>query len=552
MKRKIALLVSTVVMVIAGVQLSNARVSCTIIGAAISRGYYGLRNVQSQINNLNWISNLQVGSLGRFSIGNNGTVTRPHFVQTERKAAARPRTGSARQETMSEVGRRDLKNFMRLTPEDVASDYNDLYSGRLSSYPYSGADIASRAAMLGIDSIEEKALLIFASSATPSQFRYALDNIMQEHRNAVPAAVRCMVQSLFYQSIVEESIEKADAAMEELDLLRIVNEYAPEFSALARIPYATTADEVLIADLYCDAVCASSGRELLYDDGMLQLLCNAAAVKMCLKRSEQLLKLAGEDPMKRYVDEDPEITWCMAFAAMNLGETEMGDKYLRQTQETDSAYFAEKWVMFCNGVENEFLANPSADIEVINFLLKEYTDPHAKAADLAEKLYETIPDAKNDFAWREDAKLYKDTIATIHAVAQQALAIPYDEYDSRIGYLEWLRLSTIDYDGNEAYGVEAYKNLYSKMIELGENDEFARLIAVASIFSSVYLQAHGLDNPKAGVKFLKKYEKFMTDSSVSKKSRADYWNYLAQLYQALGKTKDARKAQARADAITGE
>lgn len=143
----------------------------------------------------------------------------------------------------------------------------------------------------------------------------------------------------------------------------------------------------------------------------------------------------------------------------------------------------------------------------------------------------------------EEDLQYIDAIAQIGQKYRQKFDLTFKSEGTLLYQSALMRLIYDDFYPAACEDIEAICKVNDALGEYRYFDPVNILIIQA------YLKGHGLDNPKAVVKYLEENSKILETEHAFPESEWAYYDYLYEAYKRLGKTKKAEKALTQRDTI---
>ncbi|MDE6100128.1 MAG: hypothetical protein K2L46_03535 [Paramuribaculum sp.] len=355
----------------------------------------------------------------------------------------------------------------------------------------------------------------------------------------MPEISRVVAISAYYKMIDAKlkGTDCASARMQQGDtLLMVTSEFNPSLNPLVVLScfydpskevmrYKEAADSVIATyDQWSDAF-----KDIFASDFLITLIDNG--------EHAAALDYFGREPLKTFPDTRADFTLDMAGCAYAAQNDTLFFAYLDQASVLDSVATEDYLGQLYKASWDQYLADP-LQIELADWLILLSPVPANNALLLSLGVLERIQDC-NETSWEwADIDAYTpeqsaDREAILH-ILDKGLAV--DDGRSQADVVEWCRY------------FKAYL-LLSDPSTLAEGNAILEALAMSNnpelrcnaIIQLAYIAAHGLDNPKDGLKILKKNIKLLEDPAVDSGIRSTWYDYMAALATRLGKTKDAEK-----------
>lgn len=245
----------------------------------------------------------------------------------------------------------------------------------------------------------------------------------------------------------------------------------------------------------------------------------------------------GRMPLKEFPEKNVDFAIDLADCAIAERDATLFSAYLQQAVALDSVAAEEYWAELYKGNWEKYLADPS-QLELADWLIETSPEPANTALLLSLDLLEQTSNP-DEISWEwNDITNYttKETTcrAAILHIIDKGLAV--DDSLSRPDAVEWCRYVKAGMVLPDPVTLDEGKAMLNVLAE-SDNIE----LRCKAIISRSFIAAHGLDNPKEGLKILKKNIKLLDNPAVNNEIRELWYDYMAALATRLGKTKDADK-----------
>lgn len=245
----------------------------------------------------------------------------------------------------------------------------------------------------------------------------------------------------------------------------------------------------------------------------------------------------GRAPLKEFPEKNVDFAIDLADCAIAERDATLFSEYLQQAVALDSVAAEEYWAELYKGNWEKYLADPS-QLELADWLIETSPEPANNALLLSLDLLEQTSNL-DEISWEwNDITNYttKETTcrAAILHIIDRGLAV--DNGLSRPDAAEWCRYVKAEMLLPDSTTLDEGKTMLEALVE-SDNIE----LRCKAIIALAYIAPHGLDNPKEGLKILKKNIKLLDNPAVNNEIRELWYDYMAALATRLGKTKDADK-----------
>lgn len=371
----------------------------------------------------------------------------------------------------------------------------------------------------------------------------ALNPYMPEFSRAVAIAAYCKMLDAKRQGADSDA-----ARMQNGDTLLIVtDQFNPSLNPLVVLScfydpskevmrYKEAADSVIATyDQWSDAF-----KDVFARDFLITLMDNG--------EQTAALDYFGREPLKTLPDTQADFALVMAGCAYATQNDTLFFAYLDQASALDSVATEDYWAQLCKANWDQYLADPS-QIDLADWLIVLSPQPANNALLLALDVLERIQCwSETSWEWADISAYTPEQSAGREAILHildKGLAV--DEGRSQADVVQLCRYVKAELLLPVPETLAEGKALLDSMA-VSENLE----LRCEAIIGQAYIAAHGLDNPKAGMKILKNNIKLLDDPAVSSGIRSVWYDYMAALANRLGKTKDADKYLKLKQAIKNE
>lgn len=242
-------------------------------------------------------------------------------------------------------------------------------------------------------------------------------------------------------------------------------------------------------------------------------------------------------PLKEFPDSNVDFALDLAnCAAAQLDDT-LFSAYVRQAAALDSVAAEEYWAELYDRTLETYVADPS-QLGLADWLIETAPEPANNALLLSLLLLERLNDTDGiSWEWDDIADYTPEQVtylAAIQHILDKGLAV--DDGRSHPDMVGWCRYMKAEILLHDPSTFDDGKTMLET--QAGSDNIELRCKAIISL---AYIAAHGLDQPKEGLKILKKHIKLLDDPAVNGEIRSLWYDYMEVLAARLGKTKDAEK-----------
>lgn len=249
------------------------------------------------------------------------------------------------------------------------------------------------------------------------------------------------------------------------------------------------------------------------------------------------LEYFGREPLKEFPEHNADFALKMADCALVTQNDSLFTEHFEHALSLDSIAAEDYWSQLYMHHWDQYLSDPTQH-ELADWLILNSPEPANNALLLAlDVLGREIDSWDIIWGWEEGmadiSQHAADYEAVIHILDKGLSADDGRSRDDVISWCQALRADILIFnpetfdEGNSLYGI------------LSKSDNAD--IRCNAIIGQAIVAAHGLDNPKEGLKILKKNIKQLDNPEVSSALRHQWYDYMAHLSTRLGKTKDAGK-----------
>lgn len=457
----------------------------------------------------------------------------------------------------------------------------------VSANPYAALNIAMNAAGLKMDSLAQTAITVFTDHVPPAKLKQAADSLLagKYPRLAKMAAERmtlkCFAGETAKMRVITEKdyfntlsplsshgyfVFIAGTDEDQMALMELDSIYAPEFSTLAGIHYRRTANPSTIVARYKEALKKTVGSNAPFKTVADDIFLGASFYAM-YDESDELRKSFKTSPLREAAEKSASISWNLALAAFEAGDTEDFNYYVMQTGLLDFQY-AGKMIKKLHTELGPIFYRISCDESIpweekrplAETIIALADDPVEEAIGLIEATEQCYSDRSEMIGiYRREHKTECDSaekawhdfaIITMGEISRLALATPQEVYDSGIAFLEY----------HDLYGrrtsreaplvtADSFRDLYDKVLPLTGSDPRASGIALETVVRMARTTAEDTGKPKEGIKILRKYATAFEFPGLENWHRIEFLECLAELCDKAGKKKDAAEARKRIEEL---
>lgn len=436
-----------------------------------------------------------------------------------------------------------IKTLSEYEDERIAAKYDSIKvlvsKGIYVGWPYNLFKIADYAMrhddeQFAIDCIEQ----VHVDRMTPKYLeiicrRYpALHVFMPEISRTVAVSAYCKMLDAKLKGIDCDSVRMQNGDT----LLIVTDQFNPSLNPLVVLScfydpskevmrYKEAADSVIATyDQWSDAF-----KDTFARDFMATLFDNDEALAA--------LDYFGKAPLNEFPCNQADFALDMATCAVAIQNDSLFTHYYGRAFKLDSVAAGNYWTQLYNGVEERYAANPS-QTELADWLIENHNTPADYALYLSGLLIEQYwPDTEFSWEWETiaDDTPERSTIrkAILHILNKGESVDEGCGNSNSAPYISYLKAEMLMAN---PLMVPVALSLLDNVASTSNPDLRCR-----AILGQAYIAGHGLDHPKEALKILKKNIKQLDDKSVTAEVREMWYDYMAALYTALGKTKDANK-----------
>lgn len=427
----------------------------------------------------------------------------------------------------------------------MINDYERLKAGKFAGDTLAAVRIAEMATKVAEDTVAVDCIIRFVETPpTIPQLAYALDSLMVENwRFRKPVAANGIVRN--YITCVYNGIPECEPGevmferflSDQKLLIELAEKYRRDMVPLAMIPSNSYLGDSLVAPLYYDAIRAMATYPTSYSAGFRQSLCETGtAVMLNGGMDSAMLSLFKEPRLDNITHKSMPLAWNLYVAAFKNADPK-GEEYINRAIQLDPAKTDSMMTIFYNDIIESFLCNP--DTNIVEFIVANAADPFLQASALCDTLIAIpqIDDGSFEKYTPEQLSIatpYMEAIISTVNLVDDSLA---NNYESDI-----LRLYRLIAKGvlSEPSASNELQDFVKHCIGHDGEPGYTDLIPI-SVQVYAYVKADGLDKPIEGLNILKQHLKYAEKPGINPAICKDYYNYIAALYDRIGKKKQSEK-----------
>lgn len=435
-----------------------------------------------------------------------------------------------------------LPTFEEMEDERMATKYDTLkmlvYLDLRLPFPYNHFKLADYAMrhndeQFAIACIER----VKTDWLTPEYLEYlarrypSLNRFMPEVSRAVVISAYCKMVDAKLKGIDCDSARMANGDT----LLIVTDRFNPVLNPLVRLScYYEPSREIGLYKAAADSVAATYGQ---WSDAFKDTFARDFA-RTLMNKGEYatMLNYFSHEPLKQFPDSQADFALEMATCGMAIQNDSIFKNYLRQAFDLDSVAANAYWEGIYSELWAQFIADPS-DTELADWLLETAAMPANNALVLSCELVEKYWTEPDSWKWHGLSDYTPGQVtarrAILHVLDKGSTIDEGLSEPDVAPYISLMRAKMLMVDPATETDAES---ILDNLLTTAQPD-----VRCISIIDKANIAGHGLDKPKEALKILKKNIKQLDDPAVTADVRDMWYDYMADLSSALGKTKDANK-----------